>query len=125
MGIVYRRQKGEPLTIEEMDGNFANLDSRIKSLETNPSLSGGVAEGVASVTQEGDRLTIHGSFGTVLGQVTLPKAFPNPRGKWTPETAYYVMDWVQEKGGIYSCLSPHRSTEFETDKENWALVFQG
>jgi len=121
MGIVYRHQKGEPLTIEEMDGNFANLEGRIKSLETSPPL----AEGIAKVTQEGDQLTVYGSFGTVLGRVTLPKAFPNPRGKWAPETAYYVLDWVQEKDGVYSCLSPHTSTEFDADKGNWALVFQG
>ena len=33
MGIVYRYKKQEPLTIEEMDGNFANLDERIKQSE--------------------------------------------------------------------------------------------
>ena len=121
MGIMYRHQKGEALTIEEMDGNFANLEGRIKTLETNPAS----AEGIAGVGQEGDQLMIYGSFGTVLGRVTLPKAFPNPRGKWEPETDYYVLDWVQEKGSVYSCLSPHTSREFEGDKEHWALVFEG
>lgn len=120
MGIVYRHQKKEPLTIEEMDGNFANLDERLKNLEMKPPL----AEGIATLSQEGDQLTVYGSFGTVLGRVTLPKAFPNPRGPWQPETSYCVLDWVQGKGGVYSCLASHTSTDFEAEQGNWALVFE-
>ena len=120
MGLVYRYQKKEPLTIEEMDGNFANLEKRVKHLETNPPL----AEGIAKLTQEGDHLTVHGTFGTVLGQVILPKVFPNPRGKWQPETAYRVLDWVQMKQGVYTCVQPHTSTEFQTDQGSWVLVFE-
>ncbi|MCE3230906.1 MAG: hypothetical protein K0R52_834 [Alphaproteobacteria bacterium] len=84
MGIVYRHQKQEPLTIEEMDGNFANLDERVKNLETKPPL----AEGIANVAQEGDQLMILGSR------------------------------------GVYSCLVPHTSTDFQQDQGNWALVFE-
>jgi hypothetical protein len=120
MGIVYRHQKQEPLTIEEMDGNFANLDERVKNLETKPPL----AEGIANVAQEGDQLMILGTFGSRLGRVVLPKAFPNPRGKWQPETVYRVLDWVQESRGVYSCLVPHTSTDFQQDQGNWALVFE-
>ncbi len=120
MGIIYRHQKQEPLTIEEMDGNFANLEKRVKELETTPPL----AEGIATLIQEGDQLTVHGTFGSILGRVTLPKAFPTFCGKWQPETTYRILDWVQEKGGVYSCISPHMSREFEEDQENWALVFE-
>jgi len=120
MGIIYRHQKKEPLTIEEMDGNFANLDGRLKHLEMNPPL----AEGIASLSQEGDQITVYGTFGHILGRITLPKAFPNPRGKWQTETAYCVLDWVQGKGGVYSCIVPHTSTDFEEDQEKWVLVFE-
>lgn len=120
MGIVYRHQKKEPLTIEEMDGNFANLERRIKNLESKPVLP----ESIASITQEGDRLTVHGTFGTILGQVTLPKAFPRYRKLWQPNVAYHVLDWVQFKQGLYSCVQPHTSTNFETDHACWALVFE-
>lgn len=121
MGIIYRHQKKEPLTIEEMDGNFANLEKRIINLENNPSS----AEGILNVTQEGDQLTIHGTFGSILGKVILPKAFPTLKGRWQPKTAYRILDWVQMHKGIYSCVYSHTSTEFETDQKHWSLVFEG
>ncbi len=120
MAIVYRHQKKEPLTMEEMDGNFLNLDERLRNLETKPLL----AEGVGQVVQEGDQLTFQGTLGTMLGQVTLPKAFPNPRGQWQPETPYRVLDWVQVKGSVYACILAHTSTEFQDDQKNWTLVFE-
>jgi hypothetical protein len=87
MGTIYRHQKKEPLTVEEMDGNFANLDERVKALETKTPLG----EGIAKITQEGDQLTVHGTLGNILGQVRLPKAFPNAKGKWQPQTVYRVL----------------------------------
>lgn len=119
MGIVYRQSKQEPLTIEEMDGNFAYLEERLKFLEDKPP----VAEGVASLTQEGDQVTFQGTFGTHLGKILLPKAFPACRGKWLSETSYCVLDWVQFQQGIYSCVKAHTSKNFEEDKGCWALVF--
>lgn len=120
MGIVYRHTKEEPLSIEEMDGNFANLDKRLSFLETTPPLS----EGIAKIVQEGDQITFQGTFGTLLGKAILPKLFPNPRGVWQSQTAYGVMDWVQVKRGVYTCLKPHTSTDFDSDKTNWTLVFE-
>ena len=120
MGIVYRHQKNEPLTIEEMDGNFANLEKRIKNLESKPILP----ESIASITQEGDRLMVHGTFGTVLGQAILPKAFPSYRKLWQPDTDYRVLDWVQVNHSLYSCVHPHTSKDFETDHAYWAVVFE-
>lgn len=120
MGIIYRSQKKEPLTIEEMDGNFANLDDRVKYLETHPPL----AEGISKVTQEGDQLTLHGTFGTLLGKVILPKVFPSLKGKWQPQIAYRVFDWVQVNQGIYSCAQSHTSKDFNEDQACWALVFE-
>lgn len=120
MGIVYRHQKNEPLTIEEMDGNFLELEKRIINLESTPPL----AEGIAEIMQEGDHLTIKGTFGSVLGKVILPKAFPMPRGHWQPQTTYRVLDWVQLKRNLYSCLFSHTSSEFEKDEKNWALILE-
>jgi hypothetical protein len=33
MGIIYRCEKGAPLTKEEVDGNFRELDQRVQALE--------------------------------------------------------------------------------------------
>jgi hypothetical protein len=118
MTIIYRQQKGEPLTIAEMDGNFADLQQRVKVLETAPAM----AEGIQTITQERDQVTFHGTLGTVLGQVKLPKVFPNPRGKWQPETAYGVLDWVQVERRLYSCRAPHTSRDFQEDQACWGLV---
>jgi hypothetical protein len=120
MSIIYRHQKKEPLTIEEMDGNFATLEKQIKNLELNAPL----AESIATVIQEGDRLTFQGTFGTILGHATLPKAFPNYRQKWQSDTAYHVLDWVQFKNGLYNCIQPHTSKDFSEDHASWALVFE-
>lgn len=119
MGIIYRHQKNEPLTIAEMDGNFETLENRIKILESGPLL----AEGVAKIIQEGDRVTFQGTLGTLLGQIHLPKAFPCYRGKWQPNTSYQVLDCVQIKNSLYSCLSPHTSQEFQNHGSAWALMF--
>ena len=120
MSIVYRHQKKEPLTIEEMDGNFATLEKRIKNLESNPPL----VESIANIIQEGERLTFQGTMGTNLGQAILPKAFPHYRQKWQPETSYYVLDWVQFKNGLYSCIQAHTSKDFQEEQNHWALVFE-
>ncbi|MGV8948974.1 MAG: hypothetical protein ACOH2E_06410 [Candidatus Paracaedibacter sp.] len=120
MGIIYRHQKKEPLTIAEMDGNFATLEKQIKNLESNPPL----IESIATITQEGDRLTFQGTFGTILGHAILPKAFPNYRQKWQVDVAYHVLDWVQVKNSLYSCTQPHTSKDFSEDQASWALVFE-
>jgi hypothetical protein len=120
VGIVYRHQKGEPLTIEEMDGNFADLDSRLTVLERKPPMG----EGIARVSQEGDQLTIHGTFGNELGKAVLPKVFPNPKGKWQPNMTYRVLDWVQVRQGLYSCVKAHTSADFYDDQAYWVLVFE-
>lgn len=120
MGIIYRHQKKEPLSIEEMDGNFATLEKRLKHLESNPPLT----EGIAHIIQEGDRLTFQGTLGTVLGHATLPKAFPSYRGKWQPNASYHILDWVQLKQGLYACVQPHTSKSFQEDEACWALVFE-
>ena len=120
MAIIYRQQKKEPLTIEEMDGNFAILERQIKDLESNRPL----IESIATITQEGDRLTFQGTFGTILGHATLPKAFPNYRQIWQADTAYHVLDWVQVKQSLYACIQPHTSKDFSEDQASWALVFE-
>jgi len=120
MGIIYRHQKNEPLTIEEMDGNFLTLEKRLKSLESTPP----VAEGIAEIIQDGDQLTIQGTFGNILGKITLPKAIPTPRGHWQPQTSYRVLDWVQIKQHLYSCILSHTSSENDKDQKNWALLLE-
>jgi hypothetical protein len=120
MPIIYRQTKGAPLLVEEIDGNFAELEQRLKTLETTPIL----AEGIGKITQAGDHITITGSFGTVFGTFTLPKSLPNPRGEWLTRTAYAMGDWVAVKNQIYACVRAHTSGVFATDLESgiWKVL---
>lgn len=117
MPIILRKEKGSALTIEELDGNFSDLNQRIKSLETTPVL----AEGIGKITQSGDQLTVVGTYGTFLGTFVLPKSFPNPRGDWIEDTSYLVNDWVVFKEGLYVCTTPHTSKVFKLDY--WQKIF--
>lgn len=121
MPIVLRKEKGSALTIEELDGNFSDINQRLKTLETTPAL----AEGIGKIIQSGDQLTIAGTFGTLFGSFVLPKSFPNPRGDWKEESSYLVNDWVTFQGGLYVCVMPHKSKVFleELKTKFWQKVF--
>jgi hypothetical protein len=123
MPIIYRRDKGGPLTIEEVDGNFADLDRRLRLLETD----GIQAEGVARIRQEGETLEITGTRGTAFGRFTLPKVIPTPKGAWKTDAAYTVLDWVQMGRNLYACVLPHRSGIFTDDLRagSWKILVEG
>jgi hypothetical protein len=111
MPIIYRHDKGGPLTIEEIDGNFAYLERRLRTLETD----GIRAESIAHIRQVGDVIEIIGTKGTPFGRFALPKVIPTPRGAWETATAYAVLDWVQKDRSLYTCVVPHRSNVFGDD----------
>lgn len=121
MPIIYRKQKGSPLTIEEMDENFAQLERRLHDIETVPSL----AEGIKEIKQQGDQLTIFGTHGSVFGPFILPKYLPNPRGSWLTNTRYAFGDWVNYKESLYFCSHGHTSESFEKETHFWTLLLEG
>lgn len=118
MTIIYRADKGAPLTSNELDGNFQDLAERVLALETPPIH----AEGIAMIEVQGDQMTITGSKGTVFGHFSLPKVMFQPRGSWRPEMSYAVYDMVRVKAKLYICRNPHTSTEFQNDKRYWQLL---
>lgn len=119
--ITYRTEKGAPLTIEEMDGNFRDIESRLKVLETH--LASG--EGIGKVLVQGDKLTVVGTFGTDFGTFSLPKASLKPRGPWVAQTPYQALDFVIHGRGVYCCSQNHLSTLWEQDGHAWQelLIF--
>ena len=52
MQIIYRSQKGSPLTIQEIDGNFQELETRIKALDEK--VGKGSTESLAAVNCKGE-----------------------------------------------------------------------
>ena len=84
MPITYRAEKGSPLSVEEIDGNFKELETRIKTLEENPE----AGEGIGKIQVEGDQMHLMGTFATDFGTFTLPQPKLNMRGKWAQQTPY-------------------------------------
>ena len=67
MGIVLRKEKGMPLTSEDMDGNFQELLDRIIALEETPTMG----EGIAQVIEDHGEVQLIGSYGSHLGAFKL------------------------------------------------------
>ncbi len=118
MSIIYRSEKGAPLSAEEIDGNFKELETRLKSLEEHHE----VAESLCKIDIHGDQVTFIGAFGTAFGTFALPKATLKPRGPWLTETAYQPLDVVTGEGSLYSCLKEHVSTTWEHDNKLWQEI---
>lgn len=119
MAIVYRSQKGLALSVEEMDGNFRDLDKRLKEVEEVPS----AAEGIKKIVVEGDVMSVIGSHGTDFGDFKLPVYIPQIKGLWKKGETYHFCDWVQYKNGLYGCKTAHKAEEFL--EENWVLIYIG
>ena len=113
MAIVLRKEKGSPLTIEEMDGNFEHLNEKLCNLES----SFFQAEGIKSFQQTNDIVEVMGTFGTILGRLKLPKLFPIIKGQWQERTLYTLNDWVVYDNCLFMCCFDHLSEIFDAEKE--------
>lgn len=120
MTLIYRDQKGAPLTIEELDGNFKDLNHRLETLESH-SFEGG---GISHMTLEGDELVILDAHHLELGRVQLPMPQFSGKGAWQKKHPYAVYDLIRHEHGVYFCLKAHESTTFEQDHSYWQLLWQ-
>lgn len=116
--LTYRSEKGSPLTVEEMDGNFRDLDERLKILETHLD----TGEGIGKILSQGETAIIIGTHGTELGTFPLPKMTLSPRGTWHPETSYLPLDLVTYQQALYYCLADHISRHWEEDLSFWQQI---
>lgn len=119
MTIIYRTEKGSPLTVQEIDDNFRELETRLTALEDHPE----VGEGIGKIHIEGDHISFRGTFGTDFGTFTLPKATLNLRGDWAPQTPYKKLDLITIDKALYWCLQDHMSTIWVEDNSFWKQVF--
>lgn len=117
MTIIYRDQKGAPLTIEELDGNFKDIEHRLKALEEVPSEGG-----ISHIRLEGDEVVFEGPQGITLGRIRLPLPHFQGRGDWQPSTPYNLYDLVYHEAALYLCLQVHQSVVFDQEREKWQLV---
>jgi hypothetical protein len=98
---------GRPLTWAEHDGVHYNLDTRVTTLESDPS----TVVSIASVTTDtaGRDLYVHLTDSTVEGPFALPVTDLNPRGVWAATTFYVVDDIFTASGNVYRAIFPYIS----------------
>jgi len=118
MSIIYRADKGAPLSIEEIDGNFRELETRLNRLEDHPE----VAESIGKIEVQGDQMILTGTFGTDFGTFTLPKAPFRLQGRWLPQTLYQKGDMVTYENRLYCCSGDHMSSLWTQDDGSWQEI---
>ena len=109
--IIYRTTgpwgagKGADLTKEEADGNFYDLDQRIKTaIENAPK-----PVSVDHVEMIGSTFTVHLTNGQVDGPFEIPFATLTSRGFWGPGVEYNRLDYVFHGGVGYIVMVTHQS----------------
>ncbi|HUX78210.1 MAG TPA: hypothetical protein VMW10_00470 [Alphaproteobacteria bacterium] len=118
MSIIYRAEKGAPLSAEEVDGNFKELEMRLQQLEEHPE----APESLGRIDVQGDQISLIGTFGTDFGTFTLPKATLHFNGKWLPQILYQKLQMVTYDKALYCCLQEHTSTQWERDTSQWQEI---
>lgn len=115
MPLVYRTEKGAPLTVEEVDGNFKSLDERLIALEARTPTD----EGIDRITVDDDALIIHGNQGSTWGPFALPRFVPRFWREWEIGKAYGLGDWLCQGGQLYLCTQTHVGRDFTADAAHW------
>ena len=118
MTIIYRHEKGAPLTSEEIDGNFRELEGRLISLEEAPT----DGEGIEKIHLEGEYIKFTGTFGKDFGTFTLPKASLNLCGPWKTQKPYRKLDLVTAQNALYCCTEDHISSSWNQESSHWKLA---
>lgn len=101
MPITYRKEKGFPLTSQEMDENFHNLNKRLMFLENQKKTTGNTNDGAGDQTP---------SF---VAQNTKDLGILGPswklQGKWKSGVSYDAFDCAFYCFSLYRCTEPHTS----------------
>lgn len=105
--MIYSAMKGAPLTSQDMDDNFKDLETRLHHLEKNEFQDFGIVR----IEVQGDRLIFKGPSDVVLGHAQLPTLFFKSKGTWRPNTSYEVFDYIIKDEKVYICREDHRSNE--------------
>ena len=121
MPIIYRNKKGAPLSSDEADGNFEELEQRIEALKVL--LAQGKTESLAEIKLNGTRLEFFGTSGIQFESVNLPVVTWQPKGEWKIDVLYNAYDVVSRENYLYVCITAHKSIE-EFQTPNWQKLLE-
>lgn len=114
MTITLRQNKGAPLTIAELDGNFTDLDGRLEVVEAGQTS----VKSIDEIVQVGNSLIVQYNDTSTDGPFTF-EVLIQYRGDWAAETSYAVNDLVRANGVIYLVPTAHVSaTTFDAGANN-------
>lgn len=100
---------GRPLSAEEVDSNWTDIEEAISELQTL-----GIRISQVRATADGGGIEFVATDGTVLGDV----GFPAPLeilGDWETGAAYTGRSMVVHDGLGFLCAIPHEATDFAVD----------
>lgn len=125
MSLVYRENKGAPLTVQEIDGNFAFLNQRLELIENGRSIG---VDGIDRIEQDGSTVLFFGTSGAQIGSIQIPAGLQF-RGNWKMGEFYTRGDVISYQNSSYVCLISHTSS-VETiyqdiELERWAVLALG
>lgn len=118
MPIIYREEKGAPLTITELDGNFRFVAEKLDEHEEQISH----ISGVASVTNEAEELIFRNIAGDELYRLSIPIPQFAFTGEWESGMAYIYGNIISKLGAKYVCLRPHTSADWRAESEHWLCI---
>lgn len=124
MGIIYRENKGSPLTVQEIDNNFRYLDERLTAVESGIGQS---SEGISHIEQDGTVIRFIGTSGSVLGEVDIPSGI-NYTGDWVSQKSYKKGDVIFYQNSSFVAAVAHTSGDdfiADVDATKWYPLAYG
>lgn len=120
MAITLRSEKGSPLTINELDENFKELNERLAALE-----QGNFAvESLDSIRVEGHEIVFISTLGKEISRCSLPAPVLQGRGNWAEKQDYCQGDMVRFQDKIFLCRQNHTSAlSPDLEEDNWRVLF--
>lgn len=114
MSLIYRTEKGAPLSAKELDDNFRQLHGRIKELENAERV-------IHRISASEDHLILKDSAGVEISRVKIPVISLNSRGEWRDDVPYARNDLVTYLGDVMICTHSHGPSTFNIT--NWQKLF--
>lgn len=121
MTITLRRTKQAPLSIDELDDNFEELDNRLNKLEKLLKEQ----ETIAEIVQEGSALKFNSLSGMEIGRANFPPQMLRYKGIFNQSIRYEKGDLIIHKNKVYQAnCTTTIDKSFKSEEWNLALEIE-